>query len=273
MVGRNSAKLIGQGLASIVTVVDEIVYVDTGSSDETKEIAIDYGAKVCEFAWCNDFSKARNFGIEHAQYEWIWAIDTDEVLSTPNARELVLAATANPSYPAYLIFQDNLYCWGGEIRSNPLARLFRNDPRIRFRNPVHECVSENILTHWPGVYIPQLDIHVSHYGYLPENIVGKHDRNFELLQDWLRLEPEHLFCQYKLGQMLLERGRVNEALALLRRTFERLASSRRERETAPFLATFMLAFHRCLKEAELCDEADQFEALANEWLEERSRDC
>ncbi|WHT47941.1 glycosyltransferase family 2 protein [Sporosarcina thermotolerans] len=75
---KNEEKVIGRCLESISGIADEIIIVDTGSKDQSKEIALQFTDKVFDFQWVNDFSKARNFAASKARGEWILAIDADE---------------------------------------------------------------------------------------------------------------------------------------------------------------------------------------------------
>ncbi len=75
-------------LQSAGDLVDEIIVVDTGSTDRTKEIAANFGAKVFDFPWCDDFAAARNECIRHATGEWIFWMDADERIDEANREKL-----------------------------------------------------------------------------------------------------------------------------------------------------------------------------------------
>ena len=265
VIGRDAEARLGDALDSVAAVADEIVYVDTGSADGSLDTARRRGATTAEFAWRDDFSAARNFAIGLARLPWILAVDTDEVLlDAARAAAIVARATADPAYPAYLVLQDNIRP-DGSVSPNPVARLFRNDPRIRYRNPVHECVSESVTAHWPGVGIPALDVHLRHAGYLPGNAAGKRARNLALLARWAAAEPGHPFCRFKLGTALLEEGDAAGALPHLRAAFERFAADRLERERAPYLRAFAAVYDRCLRAAGLAEEAERFDRTVEGW--------
>jgi glycosyltransferase involved in cell wall biosynthesis len=94
MIARDNERTIGAALETIRKYVDDIVVVDTGSKDRTPEIAVGLGARVFHFDWCDDFSAARNESIRHALGEWVFWMDTDDVIDEENAgkiRELVKA--------------------------------------------------------------------------------------------------------------------------------------------------------------------------------------
>ena len=81
VIAKNEADVLGRCLESVKG-LDEIVVVDTGSTDNTKEIAKRYTDNVYDFVWCDDFSKARNFAIEQCTSDWILILDADEYLPT-----------------------------------------------------------------------------------------------------------------------------------------------------------------------------------------------
>ena len=78
MIAKDEEKLLEKCLNPIKDAVDEIIIVDTGSKDKTKEIAKKFTNKLCNFEWCDDFSKARNFSISKATKDWILILDLDE---------------------------------------------------------------------------------------------------------------------------------------------------------------------------------------------------
>ena len=80
MIVRNGESSIRQALVSAQPYVDEIVVVDTGSIDDTKQIVIQNGASLLEFPWCDDFSASRNYSLDQATGDWIFWMDADDVL-------------------------------------------------------------------------------------------------------------------------------------------------------------------------------------------------
>ncbi len=98
IIAKNEEKNIERCLSSIQHFDCEIIVVDTGSTDRTKEIAQKYGAKVYDFEWINDFSAARNFSISKASYDWILVLDCDEWTEESDPEEFVFLAREYPSY-------------------------------------------------------------------------------------------------------------------------------------------------------------------------------
>jgi glycosyltransferase involved in cell wall biosynthesis len=266
MIARDAERYLATALAALAEVADETVVVDTGSSDATAAIARHFGCRVFSFPWCHDFSRAKNFAVEQARRRWILSVDADEVLDASGAADELAAAMADEAIPAYLIYQDNLYD-DGSVKPNPVLRLFRNDPRIRFVNPVHECISGTLFASWPGLKLSALDIHLRHSGYLGTNLAGKVERNLAILERWVAAEPGHIFANFKLGGQLFDLGRTAEALRYLQRVFA-LFSDPRYRRVYPFLPTFIVVYHRALLASGDKAQAGEFERTATEWLKE-----
>lgn len=84
MIVKNEERLLARCLDSVADLMDEIIIVDTGSTDQTKEIAARYTDKIYDFEWVQDFSAARNFAFSKATKEYIYSADADEVLDEEN---------------------------------------------------------------------------------------------------------------------------------------------------------------------------------------------
>ena len=264
MIAKNSEQYLPVVLRSLQDVADEIVLVDTGSADSTLDIARTYGCRIFEFTWSDDFAVAKNFGLEQARYSWILNVDTDEVLYDKKAKKLLASALLDASAYAYIIWLDNLFD-SGQSESVKGLRLFRNDSRIRFTNPVHESIGESLYANWPTFVPPLLDIHLRHYGYLPRNAQGKHDRNIEMMKRWTAAEPDNIFANYKLGTTLCEAGRKDESLLPLKKTFELFLESN-DRGSYPFLAAFLDEYCDLLVVMGNEDMAFQVRQIAKVWL-------
>lgn len=264
MIAKNAGRHLQEALCSLSGVADEIIFVDTGSTDSSIEIAKYNACKVFSFNWCDDFSKAKNFGIEQARFRWIMNVDSDEVLDGNDAKAILGEALRNGSAPAYIIYQDNL-CDSGEVIPHMVLRLFQNDLRIRFTNPIHECISERLFSHWPAFFPSILEVHLKHYGYLSVNIRGKQKRNIDLLQGWVDAEPDSIIGNYKLGSILFAAGRKAESLVYLEKAFEHFPVNR-DRCTFPFLPVFAVNYHKALISAGKTEEAKIFEQMIVECL-------
>src|SRR6516162_9004672 len=104
MIVKNEEANLAACLESTASLFDEIIVVDTGSTDRTREVAARFGAAVFDFPWCDDFAAARNEALRHAGGDWIFWLDADERLDEANRTELrgLLAALPNENI-AYLM--------------------------------------------------------------------------------------------------------------------------------------------------------------------------
>ena len=135
MIVKNEERFLGQCLASVKDIADELIVIDTGSTDRTVEIAREHGAHVGHFEWCNDFAAARNASIAPATGDWILFLDADEELSP--AEKHYLPALLNSNNVA-LIRLPLINTHQGPVSKSILPRLFRKIPAIQFQGCVRE---------------------------------------------------------------------------------------------------------------------------------------
>jgi glycosyltransferase involved in cell wall biosynthesis len=132
---KNEAQRLPACLESIRTVVDEIVVVDTGSTDATVEIATAHGARVFHHPWQHDFSLHRNQSLDYATGDWVLVIDGDEVLEPGNLRALLALVHADPEVDGLAVRVDGVN-EAGVVEQIEAIRVFRRE-RGRYRYPVH----------------------------------------------------------------------------------------------------------------------------------------
>lgn len=134
-IAKNEEELLAAALES-VRGFDEIVVVDTGSTDRTKEIAATFTDKIYDFPWVDDFSAARNFAISKATGDWIYSIDADQRLLTPAEQVRAEAARAEAEgHKSALVKTVS----GGHTHWREV--LFKNDPEVFWKGSYHECLS------------------------------------------------------------------------------------------------------------------------------------
>jgi tetratricopeptide (TPR) repeat protein len=193
MIVKDEEANLARCLASVKPIVDEMVVVDTGSNDRTRDISEFFGARVYEFEWSNDFAAARNFSISKAKGDWILIMDADEVISPmdyDHFRKLTVKKSQEPV--AYSIATRN-YCYeantigwypndghyvqeeaGFGWLSSEKVRLFSNRKKIKFEGAVHEMVDPVLKR--IGIKIKKSVIPVHHYGRLNTDLLNKKRR-------------------------------------------------------------------------------------------------
>ncbi|HEV2062888.1 MAG TPA: glycosyltransferase family 2 protein, partial [Solirubrobacteraceae bacterium] len=226
MIVKDEEAMLGRSLAAIAPWVDEIVVVDTGSSDRTVEIAESYGARVLHHEWTGDFAAARNVSLEAATGDWILYLDADEVLVDGDGERL-RALCGHTWREAYYLVETNYV--GDEEDNHATAfnalRLFRNRPEYRFEGRIHEQWAKNL----PGFLPERLavsDVRIEHYGYLGavRDAKEKSRRNIELLRRQAEEGDDSPFLHFNIGSELAAAGDHQGAVEELRTAWEALAS-------------------------------------------------
>ena len=208
MIVRNEAAMLPDCLDSAAGLADEIVVVDTGSTDDTPKIARAYGARVIPFVWCDDFSAARNASIEAATGEWILWLDADERLRKSEhvrVRDLI----SNGSWDAYLVPILSPRPGGAQVSKG--HRLFRRRGDIRFAGRVHEQIGPSLAQ--AGYRVGTADMTIDHLGYdLPgDKQRGKDARNLRLLELARSEHPDDPYVRFTLAQCYMAGNRDSDA--------------------------------------------------------------
>jgi tetratricopeptide (TPR) repeat protein len=187
MIVKNEEALLPRCLESIKGWVDEIVVVDTGSTDGTVEIARKYGALIHHHPWEDHFSKHRNQSIMYASCRWIFVIDADEELIAGSGPALREAALVDESVDAIFVKVECEFDEGRGASVHNSPRLFRNNGVIRYKGRVHnEIVGETNIRYAPN-------IRLFHYGYNlgAEMAEKKFKRTTELLKRDIEEDPDY----------------------------------------------------------------------------------
>jgi tetratricopeptide (TPR) repeat protein len=223
MIVRNEEHNLAACLQSVGDLVDEMIVVDTGSTDRTKEIAHRYGARVFDFPWVDHFAAARNESLKHATGEWIFWLDADDRLDEVNRERLRrLFAGLQADNAAYVMKCLCLPDAKGVSTAVDHLRLFRNHPQVRWQFRVHEQILLAVRAQKGEVRWSDVVIH--HTGYQDAALRGrKLERDLRLLQLEQAEQPEHAFTLFNLASVYQEMGRKAEALEMFRRSLERSA--------------------------------------------------
>ena len=178
---KNEEKNLPRSLESLKSQVDEIIIVDTGSTDKTIEIAESYDAKIIETPWQDDFSAPRNMAIDAAVGDWIIFLDADEYFVTP--KKIRSAIEKLSGKDAILIPRINIDEANEniEIGRDWCARIFKNAPHLRYRGLIHENITD--IKHKSLDYtFGNEDLTIYHTGYGTKVIESKLRRNLALIE-------------------------------------------------------------------------------------------
>jgi tetratricopeptide (TPR) repeat protein/2-polyprenyl-3-methyl-5-hydroxy-6-metoxy-1,4-benzoquinol methylase len=222
MIAKNEELNLPKCLGSVADLVDEIIVVDTGSTDRTREVAAGLGASVFDFTWVDDFAAARNESLRHATGDWIFWIDGDEWLDADNRQRLrALFAGLKDDNSAYVMEQRSVADpASGEASVFAQVRLFRNYPRFHWLYRVHEQILPTLeesgaVMRWTGIAI-------AHEGYEePVLYRQKQERNLRLLKRQETERPDDPLTLFNLGLTYHVLGQITEAMRYWRRCLER----------------------------------------------------
>ncbi len=197
MIVKDEEQRIETALKSIKPWVDEIVVVDTGSTDRTVEICESYGARVFHHPWQNNFAIHRNQSIAHATGDWLLIIDADEELDQKTAPLLHKMVHAPKDIAGFLFELYNDVSAGGETFLLH-ARMFRNHIGFRYDGKVH---NRPVV---PG-NMARCGVKLIHYGYNvdPETMAKKHKRRLDMIRKWCEEEPDNFQAHSYLAHTLL----------------------------------------------------------------------
>jgi tetratricopeptide (TPR) repeat protein len=246
MIVKNEEANLPACLASVADLVDEVVVVDTGSSDATREVAATVTARVFEFPWVDDFAAARNESLRHATGDWIFWLDADDRLDEESRHKLrALFAGLKNENVAYVM---KCLCAsdtpGGADTVVDHVRLFRNDPLLRWKYRVHEQILPAVRAQ--GGEVRWADVVIRHVGYQdPALRHRKLERDLGLLRREVADQPDDPFTLFNLGSVYQELGRTAEALPILQRS---LALSHPTDSIVRKLYALIVACHRRLRQ-------------------------
>ena len=203
MIVKNEVAVLGRCLESVRDAVDEIIIVDTGSTDETREIAGRYTDKVFEFAWIDDFSAARNFSFSKATGDFVMWMDADDVLPPSQAAGL-RALKETLTHETDMVTMKYHLVWDEQGQASFVStreRLLRRSVGYRWEGRVHECIpmTGNLL---------HADLYLEH-----RSNHGKSDRNLRIYEGQkTKGLPFSAREMYYYARELVDHGRYDEAV-------------------------------------------------------------
>lgn len=210
MIVKNESRCLARCLQSVKGIVDEIAVADTGSTDDTTKIAREFGAKISNFGWVDDFAAARNFAIDQTAGDWILVLDADEWAGEDLAREILAFVRIKPAVGRLKIVSDfrrNNQTFRSQCF---VSRLF---PRgAHFKGHIHE----QLMSPLPRAHLRG---ELWHDGYLETR---KADRNMKLLETELERDPENVYFLFQLAVEHNSMGQPEKAFGCLQKAFARV---------------------------------------------------
>jgi tetratricopeptide (TPR) repeat protein len=272
LITKNEEKVLEKCLRSLEGIADEIIVVDTGSTDRTIEIAQSFGATIGSFAWVNDFSAARNESLRLATGHWGLWIDADEQLD-PKCKIEFPKGMVRSHIGGYSLQIVNYMDDSGttsEFVHTP-TRLFRLIPGVQFSEPIHEQITPSLLSlGLPWTPLDGATIH--HDGYREAALIEKNkvERTTTILEQHVANNPDEPFQIFNLANAYFVGRRYEEAASTARRALRNLPPAGAEYGHAVYqvLATSLDALGRHNEALEACMECDRtpYNGIVNEYL-------
>ncbi len=224
MIVKNEERVLGRILSQVAGLCDELVVVDTGSTDGTVALAESLGAKVFHFEWIDDFAAARNEAFSHCTGDWILWLDADDLITEAHCQQLLALKQSglNDQLDAVVCSYQIAFDANGQcLISMARERLLRRAAGGSWQFPIHEAfvLPENT------VILERLDIAIEHHKP-PAYIERSVDRNLNLLEALIERGDQSPRTWYYYGKELRHHGRLAEAIAAFTRHLELNANER-----------------------------------------------
>ncbi len=202
MIVKNEIDVLERCITSVEeflsSIVDELIIVDTGSTDGTRELAVQLGCTVYDYVWEKDFAKARNFGIEKAKNDWVLVLDADEFVVDVDIEEM---KNNIKTFDEKTIGRVIIVNYGDERAENYYIshnNRFFNKKQTGFIAPIHEYLHN--INNMNAIYT-ELPIELHHTGYIADVLVNKNktERNIDIIKNVLS-ETNDVYLVMHLGK-------------------------------------------------------------------------
>jgi tetratricopeptide (TPR) repeat protein len=250
MIVKNESGNLADALSCIKPFADEIVVVDTGSTDNTKQIAAQFTPNVFDFEWVDDFAAARNFAMSRASGSYHLWLDADDRVSPENGQYInSLKSHFDGRKAFYFILQnhkvDSLPSSCLQLRCTPLI------PGVRFESRIHEQLFPSAVR--AGLDLVNTNIVVRHLGYMDEEtMIAKARRNLAILERERAEGGDHSGLYFFLALTHAPLGNKEEALHCMEAALERLAKENQNHHLIPEGYLFLANLSFQMKDAGRC---------------------
>lgn len=263
---KNESQNLAESLATVASLADDILVVDTGSTDDTIFVAQRFGATVLSFAWCDDFSAARNFALDHVPAvadpdHWLLFLDADESFFAPAGFRTWLEHLSAEQSEVEGVLMTRVEVDADaeelEISRSQMLRLWRHRPCYRYRGTIHETLVDMRTGRVPAPCAVDRHFLLRHTGYSSVRVREKLVRNYEMLMEQARQQGEQPLTARYLAETCYGLRRYEEAAAYARRAIAaHVATVAGDRELYDLLLRSLRQLGRPLAEQQaVVDEA------------------
>jgi len=216
VITKNESRFIEACLRSVQKIAAEIIIVDSGSTDNTLDIARNFNARIFSIEWQNDYAYARNVAISKCTGDWIFFLDADEYLENPAALYKLINRTTSKKTGGFLMERTDIYRHkeNGLVIKYPvgLVRLFRNHLSFQYTGSVHEQINTSITNAGYRVEILK-DAVIIHQVYMSDDtfLEKKQQRYLELIEKELESDNLNYWMHYQKAKTCWFLDRKQEA--------------------------------------------------------------
>ena len=258
VIAKNEAAVIGRCINSVKRIADEIILVDTGSTDDTVRIAEGLGARVFFREWDNDFSAAKNHALNQVRGDWVIFLDADEYFVEDSELKLPFYIK-NAKTKAFMCMMRHIDAEGSVMAQNYSLRVFKNSPDIRYKGIVHERLFDgdseikfNLLK----------DVIIHHTGYTKANLAEKDARNYELIMKMEKAGHRDQFTSYYLAMHFFQKGDYQKAYHYTNE-FKKFARLNLKKDEHIFLFRIFIVRLASMIELDNIDTEDTYKEIQN----------
>lgn len=222
MIVKNEEKFIKKTIDSVIDIVDEIIIVDTGSTDKTLEILSSYNnINLYNHIWENDFSKSRNFALSKIKSDWILFIDADEILDVNSKKNIIEFINNTNLDGCHFLIYNYISEGSNNFSIHHGLRLFKNNKGFYYKGKIHEQISNDSIVNLKERFSKE-NIILHHYGYTSEVLEkkNKRNRNIPILLDTLKENPTDSFTLFNMGNEYLANNDILMAIKYYEEAFK-----------------------------------------------------
>ncbi|MFH1428959.1 MAG: glycosyltransferase [Candidatus Margulisiibacteriota bacterium] len=266
MIVKDGERFLPHTLPALVEGADEVILIDTGSTDDTVELAEHYGAKVFHYKWHNDFAAARNESLKHATCDWIIWVDADEHLKVKDLQKLKKFLSESKEFCHQLLLAECKLLEFNYTASYYRVKVFRNNMGYHFDRPINEQVVDDNKNFIEGPRIPDITIyHWGRRGLTDKEEEKKIQRNINLFTKAIEEHPDDPFYHFLLANNYRMARLIDKAIQEYNRAVELAPKGPLAPRCYAFIAKELFADHKydeALENAHHAVALDKHEAAA-----------
>lgn len=246
IIAKNEERNIGKCLTSLTPYFNDIVVLDTGSSDQTKIIASSFPVRIYDFPWQNDFSLARNYCASKSNYDWVLVLDCDETLESIDVASLNSQIRSFPKSGGSIKMKNETR--QKLIYENRLIRLYPKK-YYHYVGQIHEQVAPSSNMEYTQ-FLTTITLYHTGYALNEEDTLLKNQRNLNLLLDALVKNPDDSYTNFQIGQSYKAIDQKNLALPYYERALQEELNPQKD-----YSLLLLVSYGNCLLDLNLHEKA------------------